>query len=628
MEAPPTRPMALKRERHYRQSLGAMYGRIKQSRVLMVGAGGIGCELLKNLVLTGFGEIHIVDLDTIDLSNLNRQFLFRHEHIKKSKALVAKESASKFNPHVKLKAHHANIKDPQFNIDWFSSFEVVFNALDNIDARRHVNKMCLAANVPLIESGTTGFNGQVQVIIKGKSECYDCNTKETPKTFPVCTIRSTPSQPIHCIVWAKSYLFTEVFGTSEEDLPEFDHTQDSENAAEIENLRKEAHALKDIRQSMGLDEFPRKIFEKVFTDDINRLRSMEDMWKTRQKPTALDFETVSKSSASGGEVGDSISKRDQDTWNLAENFTVFCDSLRRLSRRLQQAQAGEANGSSPVLSFDKDDDDTLDFVASSANMRSIIFGIQPRSKFDIKQMAGNIIPAIATTNAMTASLCVLQAFKIMRGDLQKAKMVFLERSGARVINSESLRPPNPDCPVCGVMQSRLIVDPSRATLDDLVQDILKSDLGYGDEFSINNEVGTLYDPDLEDNLSKKFNELGVNADSFLTIIDDDEENPRVNLSLSISEKSLPDDSKPVVLSQQLDIPRKRTLDTKETQEHTNGGVSPPTAPGKRKRAASSLEEPGTEGQKDAKRGKVQATDQEDELILVDGPGQGAIVIDD
>lgn len=59
-----------------------------QSRVLMVGAGGIGCELLKNLVLLGFGEIHVVDLDTVDLSNLNRQFLFRHEHIKKSKALV------------------------------------------------------------------------------------------------------------------------------------------------------------------------------------------------------------------------------------------------------------------------------------------------------------------------------------------------------------------------------------------------------------------------------------------------------------------------------------------------------------------------------------------------------------
>lgn len=81
-------------------------------------------------------------------------------------AQVAKESAGRFNPQVKLEAHHANIKDPQFNIDWFAGFHLVFNALDNLEARRHVNKMCLAANVPLIESGTTGFNGQVQVIVK------------------------------------------------------------------------------------------------------------------------------------------------------------------------------------------------------------------------------------------------------------------------------------------------------------------------------------------------------------------------------------------------------------------------------------------------------------------------------
>ena len=105
-----------------------------------------------------------------------------------------------------------------------------------------------------------------------------------------------------------------------------------------------------------------------------------------------------------------------------------------------------------------------------------------------------------------------------------------------MINSDTLKPPNPNCSVCGVMQSRLIVDPTRATLNDLVQDVLKTQFGYGDEFSISNEVGTLYDPDLDDNLSKKFSDLGVKADSFLTVIDDDEENPRVNLSLSISEK--------------------------------------------------------------------------------------------
>ncbi|CAF9910654.1 MAG: E1 ubiquitin-activating protein uba2 [Alectoria fallacina] len=617
------------RDRFAKQSLGYLYPRIKQSRTLMVGAGGIGCELLKNLVLTGFGEIHIVDLDTIDLSNLNRQFLFRQEHIKKSKALVAKESAAKFNPHIKLEAHHANIKDPQFNIEWFQSFGLVFNALDNLDARRHVNKMCLAANVALIESGTTGFNGQVQPIIKGKTECYDCSTKEVPKSFPVCTIRSTPSQPIHCIVWAKSYLFTEMFGTSEDETPEFDHSEDSENAKEIENLRQESQALNSIRQSMGSDDFARKVFDKVFKDDINRLRSMEDMWKTRKQPNALDFDRISKG-ASGTKPY--VAQQDQKAWTVAETFTVFCDSLRRLSARLQtsQAQSG-ADTAAPVLIFDKDDEDTLDFVAASANLRSIIFGIESKSKFDIKQMAGNIIPAIATTNAMTASLCVMQAFKVMRGDINKAKMVFLERSAARVINSDTLKPPNPNCNVCGVMSSALIVDPNRATLNDLVEDVLKTQLGYGDEFSINNEVGTLYDPDLDDNLSKKFSDLGVKADSFLTIIDDDEESPRVNLSLTILEKSLPGDTKAVQLPGKLDIARKpKDVPAPTSNGDTNGHVKAESIGLKRKR---SLDEHENGVQQDHKRGKIQMPSkamgsQVDDLVIEDDSNDGAIVIDD
>ncbi|KAL9053771.1 MAG: hypothetical protein Q9162_004569 [Coniocarpon cinnabarinum] len=349
----------------------------------MVGAGGIGCELLKNLVLTGFGEVDIIDLDTIDLSNLNRQFLFGHEHIKRSKALVAKETASRFNPRVKIEAHHANIKDPQFGLKWFKGFDIVFNALDNLDARRHVNKMCLAADVPLIESGTTGFNGQVQVIKKGVSECYDCSFKETPKTFPVCTIRSTPSLPIHCIVWAKSYLFAEILGTSEDDAPELDTTEDSENAKEIEKLREEAHALKRIRESMGTEDFPLQVFQKVFVDDIERLRSMEDMWKHRQKPALLNFDEL-KQQALG--VGEAIADKDQVIWTVAENFAVFCTSLKTLSDRLDELRANNSLGNAaPVLSFDKDDKDTLDFVASAANLRSMIFGIDPKCEFEIKR---------------------------------------------------------------------------------------------------------------------------------------------------------------------------------------------------------------------------------------------------
>lgn len=81
------------------------------------------------------------------------------------------------------------------------------------------------------------------------------------------------------------------------------------------------------------------------------------------------------------------------------------------------------SGASPVITFDKDDDDTLDFVTASANLRSIVFGIETKSKFDIKQMAGNIIPAIATTNAIVAGLCVLQSFKVLRGDFSSTKEV-------------------------------------------------------------------------------------------------------------------------------------------------------------------------------------------------------------
>lgn len=87
-----------------------------------------------------------------------------------------------------------------------------------------------------------------------------------------------------------------------------------------------------------------------------------------------------------------------------------------------------------------------------------------------------------------------------------------------------------------MIQSQLIIDPKRATLRNLVEDVLKDQLRYGDELSVNNEVGILYDADLDENLSKKFSDLGIKADSFLTVIDEEDDNPRVNLSLSIAEK--------------------------------------------------------------------------------------------
>ncbi|OTA58009.1 hypothetical protein K449DRAFT_130758 [Hypoxylon sp. EC38] len=535
--------MAVARDTFNRRSLGpTLNADVKQARVLMVGAGGIGCELLKDLVKTGFGEVHIVDLDTIDLSNLNRQFLFRQEHIGKSKALVAKEVAGAFNPNVKVIAHHANIKDPQFHIEWFKSFKLVFNALDNLEARRHVNRMCLAADVPLIESGTTGFNGQVQVIKKGITACYDCTAKEAPKTFPVCTIRSTPSQPIHCIVWSKSYLLNEIFGTSE-DQASLDLTENEDNAKEIAELRKEAEALRKIRESVGTEQFPQMLFDKVFNADITRLLSMKDMWKSREPPKPLDYKTLMSQASEALTRKDEIIKDGQRIWTLEENLVVFNDSLDRLSKRMLKLLATRSEGSpKPTINFDKDDEDTLDFVAASANIRSHIFGIEAKSRFDIKQMAGNIIPAIATTNAIVAGLCVLQSFKVLRGEYDRAREVFLTPfAPQRLLGTDRPRPPNPDCPVCSTYNTTIQVDLSRATLNNLVEDIVKGQLGYGEkEFAVNSEVGLLYDPDLTDNLDKKLGELGIKQNGFITIVDEDDDDTFVNVVIGIQEATLID----------------------------------------------------------------------------------------
>ena len=220
--------------------------------------------------------------------------------------------------------------------------------------------------------------------------------------------------------------------------------------------------------------------------------------------------------------------------------------------------------------------------------------------------------------------------------------VFLTRSAARVITSDPLRTPNPACGVCSVMQSWVDVDLERATLNDLVQDVLKKELGYGEEFSINNEVGILYDPDLEDNLAKRFSDLGVKADSFLTVIDDDEEDPRLNLSILINQKlvscrsqfagymtdhfrTVPD-SKPLILSRRPEIVRKPAV-IETTNSSMNGNGAANGTVGKRKRSVS----PDTDSydiQPSSKRGKLEKGTDADDLIVVDDSSNGAIVIDD
>uniref|UniRef100_A0AAQ6AG13 SUMO-activating enzyme subunit 2 n=1 Tax=Amphiprion ocellaris TaxID=80972 RepID=A0AAQ6AG13_AMPOC len=412
-------------------------------KVLVVGAGGIGCELLKNLVLTGFKNIEVIDLDTIDVSNLNRQFLFQKKHVGKSKAQVAKESALQFCPSANITAYHDSIMNPDYNVEFFRKFMLVMNALDNRAARNHVNRMCLAADIPLIESGTAGYLGQVTVIKKGMTECYECQPKPTQKTFPGCTIRNTPSEPIHCIVWAK-YLFNQLFGEEDADQEVSPDTADPEAAWNPEDTAARATAsekdgdikrvsTKEWARSTGYDSV--KLFNKLFKDDIMYLLTMDKLWKKRKAPIPLDWQQLENTSG----------LKDQQVLGVWGYCQLFQHSVETL--RLQLQEKGEGS----ELVWDKDDPPAMDFVTAAANLRMHIFSMNMKSRFDVKSMAGNIIPAIATTNAVIAGLIVLEGLKILSGELESCRTIFLNKCPnlrKKLLVPCILDPPSANCYVC------------------------------------------------------------------------------------------------------------------------------------------------------------------------------------
>jgi len=115
---------------------------LSQVKILIIGAGGLGCELLKDCAYMGFSNIHLIDMDTIDLSNLNRQFLFRKSDIGRSKAEVAAEVINKRVPTCNVVAHFKKIQD--MDLDFYRSFNLVICGLDSILARRWINGLLLS----------------------------------------------------------------------------------------------------------------------------------------------------------------------------------------------------------------------------------------------------------------------------------------------------------------------------------------------------------------------------------------------------------------------------------------------------------------------------------------------------
>lgn len=158
--------------------------KLKQAKVLVIGAGGLGCPVLQYLTAAGIGTIGIVDFDTIDESNLQRQVLYTTDDIGKQKAQVAKEKLAKQNPYINLISHISHLTSANA-LDILSGYDIVVDGSDNFATRYLVNDACMMLNKVLVFGSISKFDGQVSVFNYKGGATYRCLYPEPPASGEV-----------------------------------------------------------------------------------------------------------------------------------------------------------------------------------------------------------------------------------------------------------------------------------------------------------------------------------------------------------------------------------------------------------------------------------------------------------
>lgn len=152
--------------------------RLRNAKVMVVGAGALGNEILKNLALLGIGRTFIVDLDTIEESNLTRSVLFRATDNGCPKAATAARAAVGINPDILVEGRSADV-NYDIGLGVFREMDIVFGALDNREARVTINANCYKLGVPFIDGAIEVLNGMVRVFVAGEDQpCYECTMSE------------------------------------------------------------------------------------------------------------------------------------------------------------------------------------------------------------------------------------------------------------------------------------------------------------------------------------------------------------------------------------------------------------------------------------------------------------------
>jgi len=276
-------------------SLIALIGRtslrkLQSQRVFLVGAGALGCEMLKNFALLGVGSrsaggrITVTDMDNIELSNLNRQFLFRPRDIGQPKSERAAAAARAMNSDLDIVAMTTPVgpdTEGVFDDAFWADHTAVVNALDNLEARLYVDARCVFYGKPLLESGTLGPKCNTQVVLPHATECYGDSTDPADDSIPLCTIKNFPFKIEHCIEWAREAFYSTFTGPAADcaamlaDAPAFFARVGEEPS--INSRRRMLEGVQRVlnlasrRTLEGIVEAARLQFEDMFVSSVRRL---------------------------------------------------------------------------------------------------------------------------------------------------------------------------------------------------------------------------------------------------------------------------------------------------------------------------------------------------------------------